>query len=52
MTTRVVMFLATFLGFMLAVLSLPTSLTWVGVGMVVSSLGIIGWGLIDWIEER
>jgi hypothetical protein len=53
MSIRVALFVTTFLGFMYGVLSLTNeSKTDTALGMIVAAAGIIGWGILDWIEEN
>ena len=50
---RVGLFAMSFLGFMYGVLSLTnTSKTDVAAGMIVAAVGIVGWGICDYWEER
>lgn len=53
MSVRVALFATSFLGFMYALLSLTnTTKTDVLAGAVVALAGIIGWGVMDYWEER
>lgn len=49
---KVAAFILTMCGFIWATTGLMTTLSDVGLGIVLGSLGIIGWGLLDYIEER
>jgi hypothetical protein len=49
---RTVLWIIGFLGCMYALIGLFEGLPQVGFGMAVAATTIIGWGLIDWLEER
>jgi len=49
---RVFLWLVGFLGAVYALIGLFEGLPQVGIGLAVTAASIVGWGLIDWIEER
>jgi hypothetical protein len=49
---RAALWIIGFLGCMYALIGLFEGLPQVGFGMAVAATTIIGWGLIDWLEER
>jgi hypothetical protein len=52
-TVRAALFLSGFLGILWTILSLFTPhISDVGVGLVVASVSLIGWGLCDWLERH
>ena len=53
MSIRVALFVTSFLGFMYGVLSLMGGVkTDVIAGLAVALIGITGWGICSWMEER
>ena len=52
-SVRVALFVTSLLGFMYAVLSVTNQAkTDTAAGMIVAAVGIVGWAVMDWIEER
>lgn len=49
---RVALFITALLGAVYALIGLFSTLNDVGVGMAVAAAGIVGWGLMDWLEEH
>ena len=49
---RAALFISGFLGALFALLGAFTSLNDFGAGMVVAAVSVIGWGVMDWIEEH
>ena len=49
---RVILWLIGFLGTLWAVIGIFNTLPDVGLGMAVAAASVLGWGLLDWLEER
>jgi hypothetical protein len=49
---RALLWLIGFMGTLWAVIGLFHAIPDVGIGMAVTAASVIGWGLLDWIEER
>lgn len=49
---RIGMALSVLIGVMYGAAGLLTSLTEFGIGLIVASLGVIGYGLCDFVEDR
>ena len=51
-TARAVLWIIGFLGAMYALIGLFEGLPQVGIGIAVTATSVVGWGLLDWLEER